>query len=268
MIHSVQIKGAFRVSKKIRLSLVEALALSSLLISSHAFASTGSSWSGGSNWGGESNSSVKSTKARSYISTTDVSPFSPGSHNLGLDLGQVFLMGGLTQFNDSLGMKLHYNYGVSDLFSFDSSLGYSTHSEGKYGMTSLLTGIRVNLSWYDKIIPYCSLGLGFYRPTFKDLTSATSSYFNSFILKPTRHLRCPLWDVLGPRCRSRSEQEHVFWSFAYVSQYVWNHKKLCQWHSCKSRWILYFILSQDRNHLLTPRGAGFISFTPLTSRDP
>jgi|GEM_PF-523188 hypothetical protein len=175
MIHSVQIKGAFRVSKKIRLSLVEALALSSLLISSHAFASTGSSWSGGSNWGGESNSSVKSTKARSYISTTDVSPFSPGSHNLGLDLGQVFLMGGLTQFNDSLGMKLHYNYGVSDLFSFDSSLGYSTHSEGKYGMTSLLTGIRVNLSWYDKIIPYCSLGLGFYRPTFKDLTSATSS---------------------------------------------------------------------------------------------
>ena len=184
MIRSVQVKSEFRVSRKFQLSLVEALAVSCLLISSHAFASTGSGWSGSSNWGGESTSSIKSSKTRSYVGSSDISPFSPGSHNLGLDLGQVFLMGGLTQFNDSLGLKFHYNYGVSDLFSFDSSLGYSNHSEGKYSMTSLLTGIRVNLSWYDKIIPYCSLGLGFYRPSFKDLTSSPSTGAGSTTAQP------------------------------------------------------------------------------------
>jgi opacity protein-like surface antigen len=165
----------FRSSHRIQLRLVEALALTLFLIGTHAFASTGSSWSGGSNWGEESNASMKHLKSRGLANTVEISPFSPGSHNVGLDLGQVFLMGGLTQFNDSLGFKLHYNYGVSDLFSFDSSLGYSSHSEGKYSMTSLLTGIRVNLSWYDKIIPYCSLGLGFYKPSFKDITSTTGT---------------------------------------------------------------------------------------------
>ena len=32
-------------------------------------------------------------------------------------------------------------------------------------MTSLATGLRANLTWYDKIVPYGVVGLGFYRPS-------------------------------------------------------------------------------------------------------
>jgi hypothetical protein len=73
-----------------------------------------------------------------------------------------------------LGTQLHYTYGVSDLFGFDSSIGYSEHSNGKYSLTTLLTGIRLNLSWYDKLIPYIVFGLGFYRPSYTDNTAPSS----------------------------------------------------------------------------------------------
>lgn len=97
------------------------------------------------------------------------SPFSPGSHNLAIDVGQMFLMGDLnTRYNDSLGLRLHYTYGVSDLFSFDSFLGYSEHSDAKFVLSYLTSGLRMNLSWYDKLIPYGILGLGFYRPSHVD----------------------------------------------------------------------------------------------------
>jgi hypothetical protein len=85
-------------------------------------------------------------------------------------MGQVFLMGGLTKYSDTIGGQIHYTYGVSDLFSFDSSLGYSQHSDGKYSMATALTGIRLNLAWYDKLVPYLAFGLGFYRPYFEDST--------------------------------------------------------------------------------------------------
>jgi hypothetical protein len=70
-------------------------------------------------------------------------------------------------YSDNIGTQVHYTYGVSDLFGFDSSLGYSDHSDGKFSMTTLLTGLRMNLSWYDKVIPYAVFGLGFYRPSFQ-----------------------------------------------------------------------------------------------------
>jgi hypothetical protein len=82
-------------------------------------------------------------------------------------MGQVFLMGQYgNRYSDSLGTQVHYTYGVSDLFGFDSSLGYSGHSDGQFSMTTLLTGLRMNLSWYDKVVPYVVFGLGFYRPSF------------------------------------------------------------------------------------------------------
>jgi hypothetical protein len=88
---------------------------------------------------------------------------------------------GLTQYSDSLGAQVHYTYGVSDLFAFDSSFGYSQHSDGKLSMATLLTGVRLNLSWYDKIIPYGVVGLGFYRPSFQDntVTPSTSTVNNT-----------------------------------------------------------------------------------------
>ena len=129
-----------------------------------------------------SSSSTESAPRRSSSreSSKALVPFGPESNNLALDLGQVFLLGNLgTNYQDSLGMQLHYTYGVSDLFGFDSSLGYSSHSDGKYSLTTLLTGLRANLSWYDRVIPYAVVGLGFYKPSYritsKDLPSSNVS---------------------------------------------------------------------------------------------
>jgi hypothetical protein len=101
-------------------------------------------------------------------SRSNISPFAPGSNNLALDVGQVFLMGDLgNSYSDSIGTQLHYTYGASDLFGFDASLGYSDHSDGKFSMTTLLAGLRTNLAWYDKVVPYLVFGLGFYRPSYQ-----------------------------------------------------------------------------------------------------
>ncbi len=100
----------------------------------------------------------------------EVSPFSPGSHNLAVDLGQVFLMGDLTRFSDTIGTQLHYTYGVSELFGFDSSIGYSHHADGHFTLATVVSGMRLNLAWYDKLVPYGVFGLGFYRPYYSDPT--------------------------------------------------------------------------------------------------
>jgi len=61
----------------------------------------------------------------------DFTPFSPESNNLSLDIGQIFLMGDLASLDDALGIQTTYTYGVSRIFAFESSLGYSNHSNGK-----------------------------------------------------------------------------------------------------------------------------------------
>ena len=71
------------------------------------------------------------------------------------------------RYTDSIGSRLNYTYGVSDMFSFNSSLGFSRHSDGDFSMTSFLAGLRTNLAWYDKVIPYATFGTGFYRPSFR-----------------------------------------------------------------------------------------------------
>jgi hypothetical protein len=82
-------------------------------------------------------------------------------------MGQVFLMGNLgDKYADSIGTGVRYTYGVSDLFAFESGLGYSSHSDGKMSMMSLQAGLRTNLAWYDRVIPYLSFGMGFYRPSY------------------------------------------------------------------------------------------------------
>lgn len=165
--------GSDQVYKKSKARVpVEAWVIFLSMLSHTCYASTGSSWSRPSSWTSGSSDDSSHTSHRtvkSRDSGMDVSPYSPGSNNLALDVGQVFLMGDLTKnYNDSLGTQVHYTYGVSDLFGFDSSLGYSEHSDGRYSMTTLLTGLRMNLSWYDKVIPYAIFGLGFYRPSYKD----------------------------------------------------------------------------------------------------
>ncbi len=102
-------------------------------------------------------------------------PYAPGTNNLAIDVGQVFLMGDLaSSYADSIGYQIHYTYGVSDIFGFDTSLGLSDHSDGKFSMATLLMGLRTNLSWFDKVVPYMIFGLGFYKPS-RQLTMTSSA---------------------------------------------------------------------------------------------
>ncbi|MEK6706424.1 MAG: hypothetical protein AABZ06_11620 [Bdellovibrionota bacterium] len=119
----------------------------------------------------------------------NISPFTPGSNNLALDVGQVFLLGDLRKYSDSIGSQIHYTYGVSDLFGFDSSFGYSEHSDGNFSMLTLLTGLRTNLSWYDKVVPYFIFGLGFYKPSYQQSAllggaSGVSNYVSAPSISP------------------------------------------------------------------------------------
>lgn len=156
---------------------IEAVALCLVILTSGSTASANPSWSREPSWASSSQPAAAARKAT--LSRDDrypVSPFSPGSQNIALDVGQVFLMGDLSsQYSDNIGSRLHYTYGVSEIFAFDASVGYSEHSDGKFSMATLLTGLRTNLSWYDRVIPYVTFGLGFYKPSYNEYTTTTGN---------------------------------------------------------------------------------------------
>lgn len=152
-------------------------------------AQAASKWSARPAWADGAQRAPANREATRYSTaegSSVIAPFSPGSSNLSLDVGQVFLMGDLgSDYADNLGSQLHYTYGVSDLFAFNSSLGYSQHSDGEYSMTNLLTGVRMNLAWYDKVVPYADFGLGFYRPSYRlDENNSISSVLFGLHLGP------------------------------------------------------------------------------------
>jgi hypothetical protein len=145
-----------------------------------ALAATGNNWNDKPSWMSslDSDDSAPPHRRGSSVSrgerSRNFSPFVPGSNNLAIEVGQIFLMGDLSSnFEDSLGTAVNYTYGVSDIFGFNAALGYSNHAGGKLSMTSLKSGLRLNLSWYDKVIPYIAFGLGFYRPSY--MVNATDS---------------------------------------------------------------------------------------------
>ena len=110
------------------------------------------------------NRNESTTPNKHYNQST--SPLSPGTHNLSIGVGQIFLMGQLSnQYENSLGTQLHYTYGVSDLFSFESDFGYSSHSNGNFSLVNLDAALRTNLVYFDQLVPFASLGLGFYNPS-------------------------------------------------------------------------------------------------------
>lgn len=81
-----------------------------------------------------------------------------------------------SDYSDNIGAQLDYTYGVSDMFGFNASFGYSSHTAQNltshgYSMMHLLTGLRTNLAWFDKVIPYANFGLGFYKPSRKFTTA-------------------------------------------------------------------------------------------------
>lgn len=117
--------------------------------------------------------------------THRITPFSPESNNVSVAVGQIFLMGDLGTYSDAIGGELHYSYGVSEMFAFNTRLGFSTHSDGQYSQTTFLTGLRANLAWIDKVIPYAALGLGFYKPRVRlEDTSAVSPVLFGMHLGP------------------------------------------------------------------------------------
>jgi hypothetical protein len=148
--------------------LISSASALSLLHSNTTFAGT-NSWSDKPNWAEDATpQNRRPSKELRESARSNITPFSPGSNNVAIEFGQIFLMGDLANnYEDSLGGQIHYTYGVSDMFGFDASLGHSSHSEGQYSMTTLLTGLRTNLSWYDKVIPYAVIGLGFYKPSYE-----------------------------------------------------------------------------------------------------
>lgn len=107
-----------------------------------------------------------------------VSPFAPGTHNLSAGVGQVFLLGSLgDSYEDAIGPSLNYTYGVSDLFAFHSNFSYHSHSSGDLSIWNLSGGVRANLMYFDQLVPYASIGLGFYQPSYiiKDTRATVSS---------------------------------------------------------------------------------------------
>ncbi|OFZ18318.1 MAG: hypothetical protein A2X94_12235 [Bdellovibrionales bacterium GWB1_55_8] len=172
---------------------VEVAGLFVLTLSLQAAASTGPSWLQQPTWAkgvtGDRTPDRRPALAREDTALT--SPFAPGSNNLALDVGQIFLMGDLGRYSDSIGAQLHYTYGVSELFGFDSMLGYSEHANGKFSMLTAVTGLRTNLAWYDKVVPYFVFGMGFYRPSYRT-TAVSANEGNDNVALPAGTSVAPL----------------------------------------------------------------------------
>jgi hypothetical protein len=97
------------------------------------------------------------------------SPFAPGTHNLSIGVGEDFLFGSLgNTYDNAIGPEIHYAYGVSDLFAFESNFGYHSHSRGSDSVSiwNLAAGLRTNLIYFDQLVPFLNVDLGFFHPSF------------------------------------------------------------------------------------------------------
>jgi len=130
---------------------------------------------------GASNDSTFSRTSRDSPSSkkqndvnSDRTPLAPGTHNVSVGVGQVFLLGSLSRFENAIGPEIHYTYGVSDLFSFQSNFGYHSHSSGELSIWNLSAGLRANLAYFDSLVPFTKIGLGFYYPSYTENNASVS----------------------------------------------------------------------------------------------
>ncbi len=122
----------------------------------------------------DTNNRTEATPSKKF--SQDLPPLAPGTHNLSIGVGQIFLMGNLSSnFENSLGTQVHYTYGVSDMFSFESDFGYSSHSNGNFSLVNVDAALRTNLVYFAQLVPFASVGLGFYRPSLILSDNATLS---------------------------------------------------------------------------------------------
>ena len=115
----------------------------------------------------------KSPFKKSSETQSPSNPFAPGTHNLSIGVGQIFLLGSLGTYENSIGPEVQYTYGVSDLFAFHSNFGYHSHSSGSLSIWNLSSGLRANLAYFDQLVPFANIGLGFYSPSYTLANNAT-----------------------------------------------------------------------------------------------
>jgi hypothetical protein len=121
-------------------------------------------------------SSAEKPPSKKHDYHPPLSPFAPGTHNLSVGVGQVFLLGSIgDRYEDAIGPSLNYTYGVSDLFAFHSNFSYHSHSSGDLSIWNLSGGVRANLMYFDQLVPYATVGLGFYQPSYILPNKATVS---------------------------------------------------------------------------------------------
>jgi hypothetical protein len=124
-------------------------------------------------------SARETPKAQKAVeSSPPKSPFAPGTHNLSIGVGQDFLFGHLgNDYDNAIGPEIHYAYGVSDLFAFESNFGYQNHSRAGQNLSvwNIAAGLRSNLMYFDQLVPYFNLDLGFYHPSFTYVNNGSAS---------------------------------------------------------------------------------------------
>lgn len=87
---------------------------------------------------------------------------SGGSHAAGLQFGQVWPAGDIGNGADgSIAPGLFYEYSASQLFALQVNLVRSSHND-RLTIFSTTAGIRANLTFFDRLVPYASAGVGMY----------------------------------------------------------------------------------------------------------
>ena len=115
-------------------------------------------------------------KRREILLDHNKGPLAPNTHNLSIGVSQFFLLGNLANtYENAIGPQLNYTYGVSDLFSFQTHFAYHSHSSGAFSAWNLAAGLRANLMYFDQLVPFASIGLGFFNPSYTLANSATVS---------------------------------------------------------------------------------------------
>lgn len=87
---------------------------------------------------------------------------SANRHSAGLQFGQVWPAGKIGDGVDgSTAPGLFYEYSASNVFSLQVSVVRSSHND-RVKLFSTAAGIRANLTYFDKLVPYAFGGVGLY----------------------------------------------------------------------------------------------------------
>lgn len=104
--------------------------------------------------------------AQGAFAQGNVSVASPGNmpmmHSAGLQFGQVWAAGNIGEgISSTTAPGLFYEYRASDIFALKVDLKRSSHDD-QLSIFSSTAGIRANLVYYDKLVPYAAFGVGLY----------------------------------------------------------------------------------------------------------